>query len=197
MPRHPPLDERFTNYATIALATVAIEHALETAAPPPDVHSRIAALVAELWAWQASNPVSGHKRMSDDEARALPSFMFYRRLGTVRALRDQAAGEGRLHALLSGVCSLLEVVVWLMDGIERELNWGKPTVVGDEIGDEAWGPLQDGLEALTRAAQSPDDELAWQERIVAAFAAAYPGCGSGEGEAVCGVPVTGGEARRR
>jgi len=196
MPPYPPLDERFTTYASIALATVAIEHALETSAPSHEVHVPIAALVADLWTWQASSQLSGHRQMSDDEARALPSFAFYGRLAALRALRDGSIGNPRSHALLSGVCSLLELNVWLMDGIERELNWGKPTVVGDEVGDEAWGPLQDGLEALTRAAHLPAEEFAWQERIIAAFAAAYPGGGSEEREAVRGSPVTRDEAHR-
>ena len=196
MSRHPPLDERFTNYAAIALATVAIEHALETAAPPADVYAHMAALVSDLWAWQASPQVAGHRQMSNDEARAMPSFTFYGRLAILRALRDQHAHDQRLHALFSGVCSMLELIVWLMDGVERELNWGKPTVVGDEIGDEAWEPLRDGLEALTRAARSPDDEFAWQERIIIAFAAAYPGSGSEEREADHGAPVRRDEAHR-
>jgi hypothetical protein len=196
MARHPPLDERFTGYATIALATVAIEHALEASGPPSDVHARIASLVADLWAWQDSDQVSDHKRMSEDEARTLPAFGFYGRLADFRALRDQRAADPRIYALLSGVCSLLEIIVWVMDGIERDLNWGKPTVVGNEIGDDAWVPLHDGLEALTRAAHSPDDEFAWQERIIEAFATTYPGGASEEHEAESGSPVTRDDAHR-
>jgi hypothetical protein len=196
MPGHPALDERFTNHAAIALATVAIEHALETATSPPDVHAHVAALIADLWVWQTSDKISGRKRMSDDEARTLPSFAFYGRLATFTALRDKHAGDPQVHALLSGVRALLEISVWLIDGIERGLNWGKPTVVGDEIGEEAWGPLHDGLAWLTHAVRSPEDELAWQERIVAAFAVAYPGGGSEDHEAVPGAPVPRDDAHR-
>jgi hypothetical protein len=196
MPRQPPLDERFTDHAAIALATVAIEHALETAAPPPDVHAQVAALVADLWAWQTNDKLAGHQRMSEDEARALPSFAYYGQIAGFSALRDRHAGDLRVHALLSAVCSLLEFVVWIMEGVERALNWDKPRVIGKEIGEEAWGPLHDGLESLTLAARSPKDEFAWQERIVAAFAAAYPGGGSEDGEADAGSSVSRDDAHR-
>lgn len=133
----------------------------------------VAALVADLWAWQAGTHLSGRKRMSEDESRALPSFAFYGRLPAFRALRDQRVDDPGCTRC-SRVCSLFEIIVRVMDGVERELNWDKPRVMGKEIGDDGWTPLQDGLEALTRAARSFDDEFAWQERIIAAFAAAYP-----------------------
>jgi hypothetical protein len=51
----PPLEERFTDYAAIALATSAIEHAAKAAPRSADVDRALQALVDELWAYLYSS----------------------------------------------------------------------------------------------------------------------------------------------
>lgn len=185
-PPLPPLDERFTDYAAIALATAAIEHSCKAVPRSTEVQRVIQALVDELWAWQAGLHVSGHREMSKDEARKLASFHFYSELAQLSSLRDLRAGDPRERSLLSGVMDALVFIVWTMDGVERLLNWGKPTVVGDEIGDDGWDGLSKALDELAASASDPEAERAWQLRLVEDVAKSHPG---NIGEEVLGRPV--------
>jgi hypothetical protein len=181
----PPLEERFTDYGAIALATMAMEHAAAAAPRSAAAASAVQALVDALWAWQAAPQASGRKEMSKDEARTLASFRFYSELAKLSALRERA-GDPRERALLSGVADALAFVVWTMDGVERLLNWGKPTVVGEEIGDDGWDGLVKALDGLAASAPAPDAERTWQVDLIQRVAERHPGTG---GEEVMGSPV--------
>jgi hypothetical protein len=73
-----------------------------------------------------------------------------------------------------------------MDGVERLLNRGKPTVVGDEIGDDGWDGLAKALDELAASAPDPDAERVWQVQLVERVAKAHPGSSF---EEVLGRPV--------
>jgi hypothetical protein len=182
----PPLEERFTDYAAIALATAAIEHGATAAPRSPGVKRAIQSLVEALWAWQAGPQESGHKEMSKDDARKLASFSFYSELAKLLALRDQHPGDSPDSALLSAIVDALTFIVWTMDGVERLLNWGKPTVVGDEIGDDGWDGLAKALDGLAASAPDPDAERTWQVQLVECVTRSHPGK---IGEEILGRPV--------
>jgi hypothetical protein len=180
----PPLEERFTYYGAIALATLAMQHA--AAAPPSaDGAGAVQSLVEALWAWQEAPHSSGRRKMSKDEARTLASFRFYAELPKITALRE-SADEPRERALMSGVVDALTFIVWMMDGVERLLNWGKPTVVGDEIGDDGWDGLVKALDGLAASAPDADAERTWQVDLIERVAKHHPGTGGVE---VLGCPV--------
>jgi hypothetical protein len=102
------------------------------------------------------------------------------------ALRG-SAGDPRERALMSGVVDALTFIVWMMDGVERLLNWGKPTVVGEEIGDDGWDGLVKALDGLAASAPDPDAERTWQVELIQRVAERHPGT---DGEEVLGSPVT-------
>lgn len=124
--------------------------------------------------------------MSKDDARKLASFSFYSELAKLLALRDQLPSDSPDSALLSAIVDALTFVVWTMDGVERLLNWGKPTVVGDEIGDEGWDGLAKALDGLAASAPDPDAERAWQVQLVERVTKRHPGK---IGDEVLGRPV--------
>jgi hypothetical protein len=180
------LEEQVTDYAAIALATAAMEHVLEAARVQEEPKRALSGLIRELWDWQAGPHSSGHADMSKDDARGLASYRFYSSLPTFAALRDQHRDVPHVHALLSGVVDALTFIVWVMDGIERLLNWGKPVVVGDEIGDDSWDGLVAALDELARSTPDPGAERAWQLGMLARVIVDHPGI---PGEEVLGRPV--------
>lgn len=181
------LEEQVTDYAAIALATAAMEHVVEAAGAQEEVQRALLGLIRELWDWQAGPHSSGHEEMSKDDARGLASCRFFASIPVFAALRDQHRGDPRVHALLSGVVDALTFIVWVMDGIERLLNRGKPVVVGDEIGDDGWDGLAAALDELARSTPDPDAERAWQIEALARVVADHPGSPD---EEVLGRPVT-------
>jgi len=189
MARQQPLDFRLTDYAAIALATAAVEHAAAGVELPAQIGAELTRLVDDLWAWQVSDQIEGQRRMSSEQARTLPSFAFYRRLDGWTAHRDHHAAVPAVHALLSGVCELLAFIVCVMDGVERLKNWAKADVLDEEFGADDWQPLVDGLELVSDATGDPDAEDAWQAELIERLAAAHAGGGRYGDEEVMGVPV--------
>lgn len=180
------LEERFTDYAAIALATAAIEQVLSAAREEPEVRALLEKLVDDLWSWQTAEKLHDNEDMSEEQTKALPSFQFYSRIDKLVELRDQHGGQSRIHALLCGSIELLYFIVWMMDGVERLLNRGKPFVVGEEVEDKDWKALANGLEWLAKAAGDPDCAYQWQEDAIERLADDYSGNAD---EEVLGEPV--------
>lgn len=179
-------EERLTDYAAIALATAAIEQVLSAAREQTEIHALLEELVEDLWSWQAAEKLHDNEDMSEEQAKALPSFEFYSRLARLIELRNQHGGQSRIHALLCGAIELLYFIVWMMDGVERLLNRGKPFVVGTEVEDKDWEALGNGLEWLVKAADDPEQAYQWQLMTLERLANVHPG---NPDEEVLGEPV--------
>jgi hypothetical protein len=181
------LQERFTEHAAIAFATAAIERALGAVAAHPEIHAPLQELVDSLWKWEGEDKTPGKVGMSNEEAESFPSFQFYSRVDALRQLRDRYQSQPKIYALLSAVADSLVFISWLMDGIERRMNLGKPFVIGDEADERQWGALADALESAAKAAERPDQHREWQARTIQRLSKEHPGDPDG---GVLGKPLS-------
>lgn len=175
--RREEVKKRFTEYALIALVTATIEELLPAA--PSDLAPLLSTLVEDLWAWQADPKPQGRSGMSETEAATLPSYRFHARL---TQLPSQPA------RLVGVVRSAILFITWVMDGIERQMNPGKPFVFEDELEDD-FGVLLDLLEQAVEASRDPEAMLAWERQTVQRLRTRYP-ADRDTPELTLGEPVT-------
>lgn len=160
--RRDEVEKRFTEYALVALATATIEKLLPEA--PSDLAAFLSTLVEDLWSWQADSKPQGRSGMSETEAAALPSYRFYARLMQLPAQPARLVGVVR---------SAILFITWVMDGIERKMNPGKPFVFEDELEDD-FGVLLDLLEQAVEAVRDPEAMLVWERQTIARLRTRYP-----------------------
>lgn len=181
------VEERLTEYAAIALATGIIERLVAVAQETPGVKSFLSALVDDLWSWQASPKPEGSENMSEEEAEALPSHQFYRRIDELRELAQTYRELSAIRALLDATRSALGFIAWMMDGIEGRMNPGKPFVLDEELDDKGWSLLLDAFEQTVAASANPDAMLTWERQALQRLRQQQPG---EAGKQTLGEPVT-------
>ena len=177
--RRDEVEKRFTQYALIALATATLEQLLPAA--PADLAPVLSTLVEDLWSWQAAPKPQGRSGMSEAEAATLPSNRFHARLSQL---------PSRPARLVAIVRSALLFITWVMDGIEGQMNPGKPFLFGDEdeLEDDV-GVLLDVLEQAVEASRDPEAMLAWERQTVQRLRTRYP-ADRDTPELTLGEPVT-------
>jgi hypothetical protein len=185
-PEPDELESALTDYAAVAFATAAVEHVMGAAERVPEVYSELSSIVADLWKWQFEEKAHGKEQMPAEEANALPSSAFYLRMRRMRDLASRYQAQPELHAILAAVIDALDFIVWIMDGVERRMNPGKPFVVGEEVGDREWEALTDALEWAAQASSDPDQTRQWQVQTLSRLSEDHPGDPDNE---VLGQPV--------
>jgi hypothetical protein len=175
--RREEVEKRFTEYALIALATATIEKLLPAA--PSDLAPLLSTLVEDLWSWQVDPKPQGRSGMSETEAATLPSYRFHARLTQLPSQPARLVGVVRSAVLFA---------TWVMDGIERRMNPGKPFVLDDELEDDV-GVLLDVLEQAVEASREPEAMLAWERQTVQRLRIRYP-ADRDTPELTLGEPVT-------
>lgn len=186
LPEPEELESALTDHAAVAFATAAVEQVMRAAESVPEVYSELSSMVADLWKWQFAEKAYGKEQMSVEEAKALPSFAFYSRMQGMRELLSRYQAQPQLHALLAAVMDALDFIVWIMDGVERRMNPGKPFVAGEEIGEREWEALIDALDWAAKASSDPGQTRQWQVRTLSRLSEEHPGDPDGE---VLGQPV--------
>lgn len=186
LPEPEELESALTDYAAVAFATAAVEQVVHVAESVPEVYSELSSIVADLWKWQFEAKAQGEEQMSAEEAKALPSFAFYSRMQRIRELSSRYQAQPKVHALLAAVSDALDFIIWLMDGVERRMNPGKPFVVGEESGEREWEALIDALEWAAKASSDPGQTREWQVQILASLSKEHPGEPDNE---VLGQPI--------
>lgn len=162
--RREEVEDRFTEYALIALATATLEQLLPAA--PSDLAPVLSTLIEDLWSWQAAPKPQGRSGMSKTEAATLPAARFHARL---TQLPSQPA------RLVGIVRSAILFITWVMDAIERRMNPGKPFLFGDEDElEDDFGVLLDLLEQAVEASRDPEAMLAWERQTVLRLRTQYP-----------------------
>jgi hypothetical protein len=169
------LQEKFTEYAAIALATAVIHRLLSAGAEHPELQGPLQKLLDALWTWQQEEKPQGTIDMREEVARTLPSFRFYSKAEELRRLRERYPQQSKVSTLLSSVADALVFISWTMDGIERRMNPGKPFVIGDEADERQWGALADALNGAAEASMDPGQERAWQAKTLQRLAREHPG----------------------
>lgn len=138
--------------AVIALATAALEKVLAAAKRHPEVDSLLCSLLGDLWRWQSEEKVRGKADMSREEARELPSTRLYDTYeARLLALAAEYSDRGKVYHLIGAMIALLGFTVWLMDGLERQMNPGKPFVFRNDILEVDWETLVAGLATAVEA----------------------------------------------
>jgi hypothetical protein len=175
--RRDEVERRFTEYALIALTTATIEQLLPAA--PSDLAPVLSTLVEDLWSWQADPKPQRRSGMSKTEAATLPSSRFHARLTQLPSQPAHLVGVVR-NAIL--------FITWVMDGIERRMNPGKPFVLEDELEDDL-GALLGLLEQAVEASRDPEAMLAWERQTIQRLRTRYP-ADRDTPELTLGEPVT-------
>jgi hypothetical protein len=166
---------KLSDSAAIALATAALEKVLGTARPHPEADSLLRGLLDELWLWQLAEKKQGRESLSINEAKAFPSAKLYHGYeARLLELADRYQDQGKVYHLIGASVAALGFIIWVMDGLERAMNPGKPFVLGSDVMEVDGETLVAALSTALKASDDPDAVFAWQKAVIAHLAKDHP-----------------------